>query len=494
MKKILALLLVAVMSLSVLAACGDNDPTTNDTTGTTTTQTDTETTDTETTEPSSDTGSETGTVTTEPGSETHDGEFDTEDAEEVALGYLTEDDKTTGLTSRRTGSIEFVFTIDGDTYGGTLGLEYPLYDWIVDVTDSDGKTTRINVGYDFDFIADEDTGIIKAYFGIETAGFVPNTDDDYTVTVYGVDEYGCAYFGTADVTAKLGYDENDEIVRQPQYLPFAYYSAGKPYEDHHDAAPHEGRVVYVIELTVDDISMFSAANILTFFDLIMYVDGEDYEIAEISGWNTGETSVGLRLGVEAAGFKPEEKGQVNAIRFEIREKGTDRVLFEIEESNVVSNYPIGITVDPGRPEGEKYDPENITAVSGPAGFNEAEGPAAAFDGDIATKLCTPDISTEPLVFTTAESIKLGSISLVTANDNVQYGGRVPTGFKLEGSADGTTWEVLLNLESVQFENLDDFKEYNFAIPTGDQGTYSNYRITFTGTGTVQFSEIELYEA
>ena len=131
----------------------------------------------------------------------------------------------------------------------------------------------------------------------------------------------------------------------------------------------------------------------------------------------------------------------------------------------------------------------VTPISGPD-FDGGEGTKKLFDNKTTTKLCKSDRT--PVVFSLAEAKALGGISLVTANDNQSYTGRIVTGFTLYGgnSADAIDNVVLAVTEAGMADV--NFTEYYYAI--ADATAYQYYKIVFDGTNTFQFSELWVYEA
>jgi len=510
MKKILSLLLIAVLCLGVLASCGGKDEKT--------TKSD------ETTKPATTTGPKVttkgpGESTTTPGTGSNTNteessnkpgtgsnepdEFDTEGAMELKFQYLDEEKKI-GLTSRRNRYIEVCFILDGLEYSDIGNGLFQLWTWVVDVIDEDGNLTRMTLDglYDVNSITynvgtpDE---YYKLHFATQEIGeFTPVVGKTYTVNIYAFEDEtfsSCLYYGSKEIVAQIG-EKDGEIITEPPYIPAELYDSSSPFENHHPNLPHEGRVVLVLVIEPEDLSLFDPARVLDSFDIYMYVDGQKYKITEISGWSVSGTKQGLRFGVEKAGFVPEEKGKYYKIRFEITAKDEpELIIFEIEEMNIKSNYPIGITPDENRKEdmSKKYDESKINVTGGPQGFNANEDVQFAFDGDIMTKWATGDVQTEPLTFTTEDAINVASISFCTANDNTKYG-RTPAGIKVEASADNTTWDVLLDVTGLDFNEiseLDNWKEYNFEC-TQNNTAYKFFRITFEG-GACQFSEIWVFQ-
>jgi len=489
MKRLLLLLLVIAVVFSA-AACGKNDNKTESTTkgvGETTGE------DTGTgSEPeSTNEGTQQSTTESDVTSSEHTSSKpatsevpDTDDVEE--LEFISESDyETLGFIGYR-GSVEICLLLDGDKYGLTIGVDYGFYDWVIKIKDSQGKTETVELDLYYDFEADDENQLIKAYFGVEDAGFVPKIDEKYEITVYAYDDNKLAYKGTVELTAKVGYDENDEIQRGPQLLEWTVNNP--PYETHHTGLPHEGRVVIVYKAPTpaEYGDIFTKDKILLNFDLFLYVDGEKFTITEVSSW-----SQGLRFGVEKAGFIPKENGQENIIWLELCDKQSGEVLFFIPKLKVVSNYPYEVIPVPKPPNERKYDERNISAT-GPAGFAN-EGIEKAFDGRFDSKYCVSqqNIHNNPILLVTEDIIELASISFVTANDSEKHK-RVPTSIKVEGSTNGTDWTILLDESSPSFEPVMNYKEYNFRIDESKRGKYNHYRITFTANSTIQFSEIMLF--
>ena len=131
----------------------------------------------------------------------------------------------------------------------------------------------------------------------------------------------------------------------------------------------------------------------------------------------------------------------------------------------------------------------VTPVSGPD-FDGGEGAKMAFDNKTTSKLCTSDRT--PVIFSLAEAKALGGISLVTANDNKAYGGRIVPGFTLYGanSVDATEWTTVLAVTDAGMSGVD-FTEFYYAIENAT--AFSHYKLVFDGTGLFQFSELWVYE-
>jgi len=131
----------------------------------------------------------------------------------------------------------------------------------------------------------------------------------------------------------------------------------------------------------------------------------------------------------------------------------------------------------------------VTPVSGPD-FNGGEGTPKMFDNKTTTKLCTDDRT--PVIFTVGEAKALGGLSILTANDNQTYTGRIVSGFTLYGanSADATEWTTVLEVTETGMANVN-FVEYYYAIENAT--AFSHYKIVFEGTNMFQFSELWVYE-
>lgn len=130
-----------------------------------------------------------------------------------------------------------------------------------------------------------------------------------------------------------------------------------------------------------------------------------------------------------------------------------------------------------------------TVISGPD-FDGGEGAKMLFDNKTTSKLCTSDRT--PVIFSLAEAKALGGISLVTANDNKAYGGRIVPGFTLYGanSADATEWTTVLAVTDAGMSGVD-FTEFYYAIENAT--AFSHYKLVFDGTDLFQFSEMWVYE-
>jgi len=132
----------------------------------------------------------------------------------------------------------------------------------------------------------------------------------------------------------------------------------------------------------------------------------------------------------------------------------------------------------------------VTPISGPAS-GENEGFEKLFDTKTNTKLCKTDRT--PVIFSLEEAKALSGISLLTANDNAAYTGRLVSGFTVYGCATNSTtdsdWAVVLDVDNAGMSDVN-FTEYYYAIDGAS--AYSYYKIVFDGTNLIQLSELWVY--
>lgn len=128
-----------------------------------------------------------------------------------------------------------------------------------------------------------------------------------------------------------------------------------------------------------------------------------------------------------------------------------------------------------------------STTAGGAGNDETAD--KLFDSEVETKLCTNDTG-YVIAWHLDRPYKVGGYSITTANDSEQYG-RLPKGWKLEASADGSRWTEVAYVTSGGMRNSN-FTEYFY--PLRKPGTYQYFRFTLTAptSGMTQMSEITLY--
>lgn len=197
----------------------------------------------------------------------------------------------------------------------------------------------------------------------------------------------------------------------------------------------------------------------------------------------------IRMDVQSAGFVPHPDETQYDISVYVYDTEGEMLYYATNIASVIFK-PTTVKEDPSRT-GTKVT--GLTPISGPNAGN-AEGYEKLFDGNIFSKVCTNDFS--PIVFKTETAVKIDSYSLITANDNIKWGGRVPESWKLLGSTTGEdgSWVEIDARESSEMDPLADFTEYNFKIATEKQAEYQFYKVEITSTVLYQFSELQLFTA
>ena len=116
----------------------------------------------------------------------------------------------------------------------------------------------------------------------------------------------------------------------------------------------------------------------------------------------------------------------------------------------------------------------MSAPPGPAGYNE--GPNNLFDGKYTTKYCTQIY--DDIIFKVDKPVKLAAYSLITANDNVGCGGRIPQKFTLYGAkTENGSWVKLDMRIGDAFMPIQDFNETIFKI--AKTGEYQYYKLSLS---------------
>ena len=134
----------------------------------------------------------------------------------------------------------------------------------------------------------------------------------------------------------------------------------------------------------------------------------------------------------------------------------------------------------------------LEGTDGTAG-NTGENFYNLFDEDTGTKYCVPkpDDGKVTVYFKTRDDSRFiaDSYALTTANDNAEYGGRLPDGWTLYGSNDENNWTVLDRVTDPGMEAVDVTEyEYDIDSPIG----YTYYKIEFDVSNMIQFSELQLF--
>ncbi|WP_433724284.1 GH92 family glycosyl hydrolase [Actinoplanes sp. CA-051413] len=130
--------------------------------------------------------------------------------------------------------------------------------------------------------------------------------------------------------------------------------------------------------------------------------------------------------------------------------------------------------------------ERITEITASADNPPGEAKAQVFDGDKGTKWLT-FATTGWVQARTATPLTVGTYALTSAND---VPARDPKDWRLQGSADGTTWTTLDTQTGQSFSTRGQTREFTVADPQ----PYSYYRLQVDANGgapIVQLAELEL---
>lgn len=139
----------------------------------------------------------------------------------------------------------------------------------------------------------------------------------------------------------------------------------------------------------------------------------------------------------------------------------------------------------------------FTTVQGVTGANET--PDKLFDGNTGTKFCAKSDELTPLTigWKMKRAVTVKSYTLVTGDDTSENPNRNPHSWKLLGSVDGVTWEVLDTVEDGGIEAKDK-TEYTYSTDRRKACLYFKLEIIDSGTdgnyglfGNLQLSEIYL---
>lgn len=139
-----------------------------------------------------------------------------------------------------------------------------------------------------------------------------------------------------------------------------------------------------------------------------------------------------------------------------------------------------------------------------------------FDGDTATKWCCSDADVagnSAVVWSMNEAVTVTHYTFTTANDNAEYPGRNPTGWRLYATNNELTSDMAMTadmfsgdivpegwvlLDEVTKTELpeENFVECGFAIDEENQGAYVSFMLLIdtcdTSNNVFQMSEIDLY--
>nr|MCR5264921.1 CotH kinase family protein [Clostridiales bacterium] len=140
--------------------------------------------------------------------------------------------------------------------------------------------------------------------------------------------------------------------------------------------------------------------------------------------------------------------------------------------------------------------DNLTASSGVSrisgtidGYGD-ESVDKAFDGNYATKYCWPCNGESEIQFRTGDAISPTHYALMTANDTSSYTHRNPQKWKIYGSNDLSSWDLLTEVgDGRSILASADFTWHVFKLD--NPGSYRYFKIWISNDDIVQFSEIAL---
>lgn len=112
----------------------------------------------------------------------------------------------------------------------------------------------------------------------------------------------------------------------------------------------------------------------------------------------------------------------------------------------------------------------------------------AFDGDPATKYCWPSNGESEITFTSKQAIAPTHYALMTANDTYDYSRRNPQKWKIYGSVDNKSWELMTEVNNGRdILTASNFTWHVFEID--NPGSYQYFKIWLDNDDVIQFSEI-----
>ena len=320
----------------------------------------------------------------------------------------------------------------------------------------------------------------------------PSTGDDTTPTA-GVDIMNGDY---ADMAINPTWQGIDAIA----------------FEDHHAALDFnvalvtlwqesENGIYETLFLTVEDDEGNQSFMVNEDYKFVVIINNERIEIERISLYHQVTYGyVRLDLGDWTwKNYTVNEDGTYDFdVRLEILDAFTDEVAyfawFTDPEWNGIFTFtppqPIEMVVDPSRDPAHVAIPgTDAIPTEGPVGFsNELYG--NLFDDSVRTKLCTDDVTT-PIVWKYNEAVRVVSYSLVGANDDATYSDRIILSFKLYGSTNGTSWELIDEQNVDAPESPLNYQERNFKLTTAVED-YTYFKLEPIGASKYQMSGIILY--
>ncbi len=126
---------------------------------------------------------------------------------------------------------------------------------------------------------------------------------------------------------------------------------------------------------------------------------------------------------------------------------------------------------------------NATPVSGPEGYENL------FDMDVKTKLLTSDLAT-PIVWKYDEPMKAFGYVFVGTGEDALHPERVPTGWKLYGSSDGTDWKMIGGHNLPVIEEASNYDTRYFDA-SNSADAYEYFKLEFDAPSEYQLSEIAI---
>lgn len=127
---------------------------------------------------------------------------------------------------------------------------------------------------------------------------------------------------------------------------------------------------------------------------------------------------------------------------------------------------------------------------------EKEGAAKAADGKLYTKWCIDDKQQMPYVILldAQKPTKITEYGLVTGDDTSTYKGRNPQTWKVLGSNDKKTWELVDEMKFDRRMRDENEQEYRYKVKDVKSYRYYMFKFLMMTEGTrLQLSEINLYK-
>lgn len=119
-----------------------------------------------------------------------------------------------------------------------------------------------------------------------------------------------------------------------------------------------------------------------------------------------------------------------------------------------------------------------------------EGVDNLFDGEAGTKYCWPCYGETDITFELKAADTPTHYAFMTGNDTKNYTSRNPEKWKIYGSADGKTWEVLADVKKGR--NLMNKENFTWSVFEFEKtGEYQYYKIHIENDDIVQFGEFAL---